>query len=260
MAEGRDRAADAGDEGPEAWHALVRRFIMARRAHDVAVLEGYHPLKHALRFGARVREAVVASGCAPADLPPEVAAAGLAPREVPPDVFDRLVTRRPPVPLVALAKRPGLDVATLSAASDAPLVVLERPSHAGNAGAAVRVAAAAGAAGLLVVGRLDPWGPPALRGGAGLQFALPVTRVDVWPATDRPLVALDPAGQPLRQGGLPRQAALVFGTERGGLSEETRRHADLTVAIPMRPGVSSLNLATAVAVALYAGVGLPSTP
>lgn len=255
-AEARDRVADGRATDEERWHAVVRRFVTARRAHDLAVLEGYHPLKHALRFAGRVHEAVVAAGCARSDLPPEMGAAGLSPREVPPDVFDRLVPRRPPVPLVALAERPQVDVATLLEASDAPLVVLERPSHAGNVGAAVRVAAAAGAAGLLVVGRLDPWGPAALRGGAGLQFALPVTRADVLPPTDRPVVALDPAGRPLRRGSLPRQAALVFGTERGGLSHEIRQRADLTVAIPMRAGVSSLNLATAVAVALYAGVGL----
>ncbi|MGH3442129.1 MAG: TrmH family RNA methyltransferase [Nitriliruptorales bacterium] len=35
-----------------------------------------------------------------------------------------------------------------------------------------------------------------------------------------------------------------------------RREADLVVRIPMRPGISSLNLATSVAVALYS---LPGT-
>ncbi len=45
---------------------------------------------------------------------------------------------------------------------------------------------------------------------------------------------------------------LAFGTERYGLSEELRARADASVSIPMRPGVSSLNLATSVAAVLFA--------
>ena len=45
---------------------------------------------------------------------------------------------------------------------------------------------------------------------------------------------------------------LAFGSERHGLDAALLERADARVGIPMRPGVSSLNLATAVAVALYA--------
>jgi TrmH family RNA methyltransferase len=45
---------------------------------------------------------------------------------------------------------------------------------------------------------------------------------------------------------------LAFGTERHGLSGELLDRADGRVAIPMREGVSSLNLATSVAVVLFA--------
>ena len=45
---------------------------------------------------------------------------------------------------------------------------------------------------------------------------------------------------------------LAFGTERHGLSDELLERADARIAIPMRAGVSSLNLATSVAVALFA--------
>jgi TrmH family RNA methyltransferase len=129
------------------------------------------------------------------------------------------------------------------------VVLLEDPRHLGNVGAVVRVAAAAGAAGVLTTGTRDPWDPAALRGSAGLHYALPVGRVDGPPA-DRPLAAFDPEGEPLAA--LPAGAVLAFGTERHGLSAALRARADVRVAIPMRAGVSSLNLATAVAVALYA--------
>jgi TrmH family RNA methyltransferase len=45
---------------------------------------------------------------------------------------------------------------------------------------------------------------------------------------------------------------LAFGTERDGLSPELLDRADARLALPMRPGVSSLNLATAVSGVLFA--------
>jgi tRNA G18 (ribose-2'-O)-methylase SpoU len=63
---------------------------------------------------------------------------------------------------------------------------------------------------------------------------------------------VDPEGEPLEPTNLPPRAVLVFGTERYGLSEELSRRADAMLSIPMRPGVSSLNLATSVAAVLFA--------
>ncbi|HYO45178.1 MAG TPA: TrmH family RNA methyltransferase, partial [Gemmatimonadota bacterium] len=96
------------------------------------------------------------------------------------------------------------------------------------------------------------WEPEAIRGAAGLQFALPVARADVLPTSDRPLIAVDPGGDPLAASGFPPRSLLAFGTERHGLGGDLLSRADIRVAIPMREGVSSLNLATAVAVTLYA--------
>jgi TrmH family RNA methyltransferase len=131
----------------------------------------------------------------------------------------------------------------------APLLLLDRPRHPGNAGAAVRVAAAAGASGVAVTGDLDPWHPAVLRGSAGLHFALPVLHVE--PAeVSGPLLVLDAGGD--RLSGLPDDAVLVVGSERTGVGPELRGRADAVVSLPMRTGVSSLNLATAAAAALYA--------
>jgi TrmH family RNA methyltransferase len=201
------------------------------------VLEGLHPLKHALRFGATVRDARAPD-------PERVVALA---RELAPDVADAiaaLVVRGPAeFDVVAWAQRPAP-----RPWAPGRLVVLDAPRHLGNVGAVVRVAAAAGAGGVLVLGDADPWHPAAIRGAAGLQFALPVERGDALPG-DRPVIALDPAGPPL--GAVPSDAALVFGSERRGLSAATRARADALAALPMRPGVSSLNLATAVAAVLY---------
>jgi TrmH family RNA methyltransferase len=244
--------------GPPDDERLVRRYRAARRDPGLAVLEGFHALKHALRFGAEVREAVASD---PEGL--ERMAAELAPdlagrlretaTEVDEGLIAQLVPQAPRTGVVAIAARPPLDLeAVLADPRPAPLVLLEDPRTMGNMGACVRVAAAADAAGVLTTGGNDPWHPDALRGAAGLHFALPVAALDEVPTVDRPLVAIDPGGEELRSGGVPPRAILAFGTERQGLSEELLERADARLGIPMRAGVSSLNLATAVAAVLFA--------
>jgi TrmH family RNA methyltransferase len=90
-----------------------------------------------------------------------------------------------------------------------------------------------------------------VRGSAGLHFALPVARLDGFPETDRPLVAVVPEGRPLWQAALPGRALLALGGERRGLSSGLLAAAAHRVGIPMEARVSSLNLATAAAVVLF---------
>jgi TrmH family RNA methyltransferase len=217
-------------------------------------LEGLHAVKHALRFGAELTELRTDD------------AAGLETlaRELAPDVADEIVARAargpgpfPPTGVIAWAKRPRFALPERNgAAAEAPIVLLDHPRHLGNVGAAIRVAAAAGAAAVVVLGDADPWHPQAVRGAAGLQYALPVGQVEDVPAG--PLVALDPEGDPIAtREGIPPGAVLAFGSERRGVSPELLERADARVALPMRAGVSSLNLATAVAATLYA---LKSSP
>jgi len=226
----------------------VRQLLAAARGdRGLVVIEGFHALKHALRFGADV----LAAGTTDPDglaalaeeLAPDLALAGLVATvgDLGPDAHHTGV--------VAVARRPPFDPDALGPGR---VVLLDAPRHPGNVGAAVRVAAAAGAAGLLVTGERDPWAPAALRGSAGLHFALPVARSRVLRTGERPLVALDPDGETLRRGGMPERAVLAFGTERDGLSDALLARADLRLALPMSPGVSSLNLATAVSGVLFA--------
>jgi RNA methyltransferase, TrmH family len=237
---------------------LKRVFRDARRDPDLAVLEGLHALKHALRFGAQVLHTAAVSptrlDALAQELAPDVRERILADAlTVPPEVFATLAPLAPATGVIAIARRRAVDMqALLSDARPAPIVLLEDPRDLGNIGACVRVAAAADAAGVLTTGNHDPWNPAALRGGAGLQFALPVARVGAQSWPERPLVALDPDGEPLRPGALPARAILAFGAERRGLSPELLDRAAARVRLPMRAGVSSLNLATSVAAVLYA--------
>lgn len=263
----------------------VDRFRRARSHPRRTVLEGFHPLKHALRFGATVLEALSPDPGSVLELARELAPdlRDRLEREVaavPRDLYDDLVPRPPDSGVVARARRPSIAAReVLEDPSVAPVVALEAPSHLGNLGAAVRVAAAAGAAGVVATGDHDPWHATALRGSAGLHYALPVagapaspdgeegeeggagrpTAAGALPDGGRTLVAVDPGGTVPEPGELPRRSLLAFGTERRGLRAETLRRADRRIRIPMRTGVSSLNLATAVAAVLY-GRGLDRGP
>jgi TrmH family RNA methyltransferase len=238
--------------------AVLRR---AARDPSLVLLEGMHALKHAVRFGARID--VIASP-RPEELARLLArvAPDLALPVVPGAVEDgvwRALTggRVLPSPCLAVAPRPVVDPVAL-VARHGRLLVLEDPRHLGNVGAVVRVAAAAGLAGVVTVGELDPWHPTVVRAAAGLHFAVDVLGVPDLRALDallagssRPLVALDPAGEDLSEADLAPDAAVLLGTERGGLSPELRARATQVLSIPMRSGVSSLNLATAAAIVAY---------
>lgn len=241
--------------------SLIPRFGRARRDPRLAVLEGFHAVKHALRFGAEIELLATPDAEALAAL-----AAALAPdvrermlelaRPVTRKTFEQLSPLAPNTPAIAIARRRRDDPEEVLASRErGPLVLLEDPRDLGNMGACVRVAAAADAGGVLTTGTHDPWHPDALRGAAGLHFALAVVRLADLGGIERsgrPLLAIDPAGERLEPARLPREAILAFGTERYGLSEELLARATARISIPMRAGVSSLNLATSVAAVLFA--------
>ncbi|MEV0676803.1 RNA methyltransferase [Actinosynnema sp. NPDC050436] len=225
---------------------------MAGYAVDV-VLEGFHAVKHALRFGAVVdplvvldRDAAVAFARSHA---PDLVGAFERAAVVDAAGFARVAGRAHPTGVAGVAARPRVDWAAVPPSS--PLVLLDNPRNLGNFGAVVRVAAGLGARGVVSVGDVDPWHPTVVRGSAGLHFALPVARLAGPEDVPGEVVAFDADGEDLRTARIPDDAVLAFGSERHGLSDAVRARADRVVSLPMRPRVSSYNLTTSVAMALY---------
>ncbi|MYS18786.1 tRNA G18 (ribose-2'-O)-methylase SpoU [Streptomyces sp. DvalAA-14] len=236
---------------------VVRRW--RETSSGAVLLDGFHALKHALRFGADVRVAVTADKAAALRLAAELApdlAGDLATRlsEIPPKALRGLVSRVHPTGVAALAGRrdPEANLADLARRPrPAPVVVLDRPRNLGNVGAVVRLAAGFGVTGVVTTGDLDPWHPNAVRSGAGLHYATAVEHRDAAELPPGPLWVLDPEGEDIRAVELPDEALIVFGSERHGVCDELRARADALVALPMRAQVSSYNLATSVGMALY---------
>ncbi len=234
---------------------LTRRFYGAYRNPRLAVLEGFHPARHALRFGARLDVAVtydrqkllkLAERLAPECLPGIEGVLQVVTRER----FTRLSQRSLSSPLLSICARPDYDMVAVLAERAKPMVHLDRPRNPGNVGAVVRVAAASDLGAVTVSGQ-DPWSPVAIRSATGLQFAVPVAKMELSTSCGRPIVAVDPDGEPLDTGSLSPDSILVVGGERHGLPAWIREVAHRSVGIPMRSGVSSLNLATALAAVLY---------
>jgi TrmH family RNA methyltransferase len=246
----RDPGPGPGPEPVSSWHRL---------ADTAVLLDGFHALKHAVRFGAEVRVAVTTDRAAALALADELApdvrdALDALLAEVPESAYRALVPRPHPTAVAALAVRPAREAnlrALARTPRTAPVVVLDQPRNLGNAGAVIRLAAGFGATGVVTTGPLDPWHPTVVRGGAGLHFATAVERLAVEELPAGPVFALDPEGVDIRELKLPDDAVLAFGSERSGLSAGLRGRSDRLVSLPMRAQVSSYNLATSVAMALF---------
>jgi len=231
-----------------------------RADEPLRLLEGRKAVLDALALGV-VRELYLANDLAPevgATLAEEAARAGLAACEVAAGDLGRLSATVTPQgvlavvsdtaePLARLLERPGV------------LVWLDGVQDPGNVGAVVRVAAAFGAAGLLVgAGSADPLGLKALRASVGLALRLPFARAEgsaiaagLAGAPRRPVWLLEKGGRDVFEVvGAPTELVLVLGSEGGGLSPAARAAASDSVGVAIRPEVESLNAAVAMGLVL----------
>jgi 23S rRNA (guanosine2251-2'-O)-methyltransferase len=147
------------------------------------------------------------------------------------------------------------------AAGERPLLAcLDQVSDPRNLGAVCRSAEGAGATGVVMPSHGSARVTAAVcRASAGAVEHLPVAVVtnlaryleeikgpDLWVAG-----AAGDSGTPMWQADLSGGLAFVFGAEGKGLRPLVRRTCDLTVSIPQRGRVESLNVSVAAAVLLY---------
>ena len=143
------------------------------------------------------------------------------------------------------------------------VAVLEDIVDHTNIGAIFRSAAALQVDAVLVTPRCaDPLYRRAIRVSMGTVFQVPWVRLTDWPGQlgDLRAAGFVSAALALREDSLTidqlsarqdERLALVLGTEGDGLAESTLASVDLSVRIPMRGGVDSLNVAAASAVAFW---------
>jgi len=143
----------------------------------------------------------------------------------------------------------------------APLVVVAwGVQDPGNLGTIIRTADASGATGVIAAsGAACPYNTKCIRATAGSIFRLPIIEADNGPEAIQMLESRGVAliGTALAGGerhvdvDLTQPAAVIVGGEGGGLPQDVLGLCDRTMRIPIRPGVESLNVASAVAIILY---------
>ena len=164
---------------------------------------------------------------------------------------------------IALLAEPlePVDLEDAIEASDGPVLLLDQVTDPRNVGAALRAAAAFGAAAVVMQDRHAPHETGTLaRAASGTLDIVPVVREvnlsrSIATLQKHGFWVLGLAGEGKRTlaeaAPRDRRVALVLGAEDAGLRRLQRETCDELVRLPMAEGVESLNVSAAAAVALY---------
>lgn len=177
------------------------------------------------------------------------------------DVMRSLFARERHTRVFALAHAPKPASWRDIAASGGDVVVLDGVRIAGNIGAIIRSVRAFGGGGVVLLnsGIDTVYDRRLIRASRGLLFTVPVllatrTELEAFLRSERmPLASMTAdASRPLRMIARARgRIAILMGSERSGVSGVLDALADQHYAVPMMPGVDSLNVSVAAAIALY---------
>jgi TrmH family RNA methyltransferase len=248
-------------------NSLVKRVRALRgrkgRAESGAFLvEGLHHVGSAIEAGWDVDTLLYApdllTGDYAATLLEDARRLGLDPQPVSAKVMESLADKDNPQGILAVAKQRRLG---LEALDEAQLgVALVSPQDPGNVGAILRTLDAVGADALfLLEGGVELYHPTCVRASMGTIFWKPVVQATFdefirWVKSKgiRVVGASAHAELDYRKAVIGASPlVLLLGSEQKGLSPEQMALCDLSVSLPMRGKVSSLNLAVAAGILLY---------
>jgi TrmH family RNA methyltransferase len=245
--------------------AVVDRFRRAARrapAEECVLLDGEHLIRDAVAAGIPI-DVVLATHERWNQLDDLLHAITSQPGEptvyeAAPSVLDAASPVKTPSGIAALARwQPAALDRAIGGATPLVLAAVD-VQDPGNFGAIVRSADALGATGVVAAGAsADPAGWKALRGAMGSAFRIPVAKATlddlIAAAKDAQLrvyaAAMD--GAPLDHCDLTGPTLVLLGSEGLGLPPAALGAANDRVAIPMRAGVNSLNVAVSAALMLY---------
>ena len=238
---------------------------MSKRQEQIDLIVGRHPVAEALRAGVALRRLYLAEGMRPSPVLDEIVeAAGRARLAVAFESRSALNRRagggnhQGVVAEVDAFRYPSLG--ELLARPVSRLVLVESITDPANLGSILRSADAFGWEGVLVPEHRAVGVTPAVRKvAAGAVERVPVVRTNSPAATVRLLqdrhdftvIGLDPlAPNDFHEVDYPEKTCLVIGAEGPGLSRLVKERCDLTVRIPMRGALASVNAAVAAAIVM----------
>jgi TrmH family RNA methyltransferase len=175
-------------------------------------------------------------------------------------LFSRVASTPSPQGIAVLVElKPG-NLDALLRQHDALLLVACGLQDPGNLGTMMRSAQGLGATALLTLNQtVSPFNPKAARSSAGAIFHLPIfpgleaASLFEQLRTARVRVVASDRESPhaLHHADLKGRIAFLIGKENTGLPREIIERADTVLSIPIRPGMDSVNAATAAGIFLY---------
>ena len=240
-----------------------------RRAQGAFLIEGDKLVRDALAAGAPVREIL-----APADHLPSLAprAAQITLTAISAAQTQRLTDTRTPQGSFAVVDDTVPDASALVGAlpdsGALTILALDGVQDPGNLGALIRVGAAFGVDAILCgAPGADPTQPKVVRAATGAWFRARLARAPALPAT---LAALRATGLQILGASTSGASAfhaftpaarrvLLVGGEGGGITAPVAAVLDTRIAVPMEPGVESINVAVTAGIILAHWQRLPGT-
>jgi 23S rRNA (guanosine2251-2'-O)-methyltransferase len=230
----------------------------------MSLLSGIHPVREALRAGLPLDRVIIAKGMSSARLQELVEICrqrGIPVRFEPKEHLDRNAAGAQHQGVIAYGSASRFSTIEETAADGGLHVVLDGIEDPHNLGAIIRTAHAAGAAAVVIPERRAAGLTDTVsRAAAGALAHVPVVRVaNINRALEQLkkigywIYGLDESG-PLdySQTSYAAPTAFVIGAEGQGLHEQTSKHCDFLVRIPMPAGgVASLNASVAAGVVLF---------
>jgi RNA methyltransferase, TrmH family len=178
------------------------------------------------------------------------------------DLFSKIAYRDNPDGFVALAKAKRLKLDEIKLSKNPLVIILEKVEKPGNLGAILRSADAAGVdAVILADPQTDIYQPNVVRASLGTIFSVPVavaTNSEVldWLRKNKikSYAAIVGAKINYTKADMSGAAAIIVGTEHDGLSKFWQDNTDVSISIPMRGKIDSLNASVSTAIVLFEAV------
>lgn len=236
-----------------------------RQAEGLAVVEGIRHVGEAVEAGAAVRTIFYAPDLLTSDFARELVrsqqSAGVECLPCSPEAFAAMADRENPQGILAVVAVEETRLEQLHPGNFPWGVALVAPQDPGNVGAILRTVDAAGASGVLLLdSSVDSRHPTLVRASMGALFWYPLASASFadfqrWAEKHGYAVIGTTAHEAVDYRQVPayrQPLILLMGSEREGLSAEHRQACSQLVRLPMAGHATSLNLAIATGIMLYA--------
>jgi TrmH family RNA methyltransferase len=239
--------------------ARALRQVGARNETGLFLIEGLQQVGAAIEAGWEIETLLYAPELLRSEFGHElVARFGARVETVSAAVFESVAERDNPQGILAMAVQRHRSLESMIVSGGAAALV--SPQDPGNVGTVLRTLdAVGGAAVFLLDGGVDPYHPGVIRASMGAAFVIPLVEASFADFLEwRKSCAIQLIGtsaRAKRDYRDPKPEApwiLLLGNEQKGLSESQKDACDTVVSLPMRGRATSLNLAVAAGILLFA--------